>query len=71
MKRVAAPMVGGIVTSFILELLVYPAIYAVWKEEALERESSEFGRDDIVTTSHLGLAQVRPEALVIVPQQQT
>jgi copper/silver efflux system protein len=31
MKRVAAPMVGGLVTSFLLELLVYPAIYAIWK----------------------------------------
>jgi len=31
MKRIAAPMVGGIFTSFILELLVYPAIYAIWK----------------------------------------
>jgi Cu(I)/Ag(I) efflux system membrane protein CusA/SilA len=31
MKRVAAPMVGGLVTSFLLELLVYPAIYLLWK----------------------------------------
>jgi copper/silver efflux system protein len=31
MKRIAAPMVGGIFTSFILELLVYPAIYEVWR----------------------------------------
>jgi len=31
MKRVAAPMVGGLFTSFALELLVYPAIYAIWK----------------------------------------
>ncbi|OGR83499.1 MAG: cation transporter [Elusimicrobia bacterium RIFCSPHIGHO2_01_FULL_64_10] len=31
MKRVAAPMVGGLFTSFILELLVYPPIYALWK----------------------------------------
>jgi Cu(I)/Ag(I) efflux system membrane protein CusA/SilA len=31
MKRIAAPMIGGIVTSFILELVVYPAIYEVWK----------------------------------------
>jgi Cu(I)/Ag(I) efflux system membrane protein CusA/SilA len=31
MKRVAAPMVGGLATSFILELLVYPAVYALWK----------------------------------------
>jgi copper/silver efflux system protein len=31
MKRIAAPMIGGIFTSFILELLVYPAVYEVWK----------------------------------------
>jgi Cu(I)/Ag(I) efflux system membrane protein CusA/SilA len=31
MKRIAAPMIGGILTSFLLELLVYPAIYEVWK----------------------------------------
>jgi Cu(I)/Ag(I) efflux system membrane protein CusA/SilA len=31
MKRIAAPMVGGVVTSFILELAVYPAIFAWWK----------------------------------------
>jgi Cu(I)/Ag(I) efflux system membrane protein CusA/SilA len=31
MKRVAAPMVGGLATSFVMELLVYPAIYLLWK----------------------------------------
>jgi Cu(I)/Ag(I) efflux system membrane protein CusA/SilA len=31
MKRIAAPMIGGIFTSFIMELIVYPAIYAIWK----------------------------------------
>jgi Cu(I)/Ag(I) efflux system membrane protein CusA/SilA len=31
MKRIAAPMVGGIVTSFILSLLIYPAVYVLWK----------------------------------------
>jgi len=31
MKRIAAPMVGGLFTSFLLELLVYPAIYSIWK----------------------------------------
>jgi copper/silver efflux system protein len=31
MKRIAAPMIGGIITSFLLELLVYPGIYQVWK----------------------------------------
>jgi Cu(I)/Ag(I) efflux system membrane protein CusA/SilA len=31
MKRIAAPMVGGILTSFIMELLVYPPIFELWK----------------------------------------
>ena len=31
MKRIAAPMVGGVVTSTILELIIYPAIYMLWK----------------------------------------
>jgi Cu(I)/Ag(I) efflux system membrane protein CusA/SilA len=31
MKRIAAPMIGGLGTSFLLELLVYPAIYKLWK----------------------------------------
>ncbi len=35
MKRIAAPMVGGIFTSFLMELLVVPVVYAWWKERAL------------------------------------
>jgi len=35
MKRIAAPMVGGLATSFALELLVYPAIYFLWKRRTL------------------------------------
>jgi Cu(I)/Ag(I) efflux system membrane protein CusA/SilA len=31
MKRIAAPMVGGVVTSFVLELLIYPVIFTLWK----------------------------------------
>ena len=31
MKRIAAPMVGGVTTSFILELLIYPVIFEIWK----------------------------------------
>jgi Cu(I)/Ag(I) efflux system membrane protein CusA/SilA len=31
MKRIAAPMVGGMITSALMELLVLPAIYAIWK----------------------------------------
>jgi Cu(I)/Ag(I) efflux system membrane protein CusA/SilA len=35
MKRIAAPMVGGLVTSFLLELTVYPAIFSAWKVRSL------------------------------------
>jgi Cu(I)/Ag(I) efflux system membrane protein CusA/SilA len=35
MKRIAAPMVGGLVTSFLLELTVYPALFAFWKGRGL------------------------------------
>jgi Cu(I)/Ag(I) efflux system membrane protein CusA/SilA len=35
MKRIAAPMVGGLTTSFLLELLVYPAVFAIWKRRSL------------------------------------
>ncbi len=37
MKRIAAPMVGGIFTSFLLELVVYPAIYEIWRSRSLRR----------------------------------
>jgi Cu(I)/Ag(I) efflux system membrane protein CusA/SilA len=35
MKRIAAPMVGGLTTSFALELLIYPALFAFWKKRSL------------------------------------
>jgi copper/silver efflux system protein len=44
MKRIAAPMIGGIVTSFILELLIYPVIYDLWKRREVARlEKAEKG----------------------------
>jgi Cu(I)/Ag(I) efflux system membrane protein CusA/SilA len=36
MKRIAAPMVGGLATSFLLELLVYPPIYYLWRRKSLD-----------------------------------
>jgi Cu(I)/Ag(I) efflux system membrane protein CusA/SilA len=44
MKRIAAPMIGGLVTSFMLELTVYPAIFAIWKRGSLP----EGGGDPLV-----------------------
>ncbi len=31
MKRIAAPMIGGIITSFLMELVIYPPIFGIWK----------------------------------------
>jgi Cu(I)/Ag(I) efflux system membrane protein CusA/SilA len=39
MKRIAAPMVGGMLSSTILTLIVIPAVYSLWKEWELERLS--------------------------------
>jgi Cu(I)/Ag(I) efflux system membrane protein CusA/SilA len=35
MKRIAAPMIGGVVTSAVLELLLYPTIYMLWRQHHL------------------------------------
>src|SRR5262249_27712396 len=42
MKHIAAQMVGGVITSFVLELLVYPAILAWWKGRRLPERAEEF-----------------------------
>jgi Cu(I)/Ag(I) efflux system membrane protein CusA/SilA len=39
MKRIAAPMVGGLATSFLLELTVYPALFAIWKRRSFSTAS--------------------------------
>ena len=36
MKRIATPMVGGVVTSTIMELLLYPAIFYLWRSQRLK-----------------------------------
>ena len=41
MKRIAAPMIGGIFTSFLLELMVYPAVYETWKWHFEIKRSSD------------------------------
>jgi Cu(I)/Ag(I) efflux system membrane protein CusA/SilA len=54
MKRIAAPMIGGICTSVILELLVYPAIYAVWRERSLDHGRSN---DPILVSARIDVPQ--------------
>ena len=41
MRRIAAPMIGGIFTSFLLKLLVYPVIYEIWKGFEIRRLARE------------------------------
>jgi Cu(I)/Ag(I) efflux system membrane protein CusA/SilA len=41
MKRIATPMIGGIITSAILELLLFPVIYVVWRKRELPDQSEE------------------------------
>ena len=43
MKRIAAPMVGGMVGAVIDELIVLPAMYSLWKEWQLRREAKRYG----------------------------
>ena len=50
LKRIAAPMVGGIFTSFVLGLLIYPAVYEIWKlhadKERFEEAIEEVGEPE-------------------------
>jgi Cu(I)/Ag(I) efflux system membrane protein CusA/SilA len=55
MKRIAAPMVGGVVTSALLELVVYPALYMIWKARRLPEP-----RLDAVGRDGLGNGEPRP-----------
>ena len=61
MKRIATPMIGGVVTSAILELLLYPVIYVIWRRRALP----EGGRSEDVQRGALsgqpGAAIGRPK----------
>ena len=44
MKRIAAPMIGGVFTSFVLELLLYPALFELWKWHGEVKRMKEPGR---------------------------
>ena len=48
MKRIAAPMVGGLVTSFLMELVVYPAIYEIWRSRGITARVAVEERAELV-----------------------
>ena len=41
MKRIATPMIGGVVTSVIMELVVFPAVYYLWRSRSLASATGE------------------------------
>ena len=47
MKRIAAPMVGGVVTSGIMELLVYPVIFYIWRSRKLAQTNDVTSLEDV------------------------
>jgi Cu(I)/Ag(I) efflux system membrane protein CusA/SilA len=60
MKRIAAPMVGGLTTSFLMELLVYPVLYMIWRQRAISY--------DLAFDSNLGaLSDAEPEVVQLLP----
>jgi Cu(I)/Ag(I) efflux system membrane protein CusA/SilA len=59
MKRIAAPLLGGILTSFLLELLIYPTLFQLWKWHAEVRPETEAA----VAVHQFGAARIRPPRL--------
>jgi Cu(I)/Ag(I) efflux system membrane protein CusA/SilA len=47
MKRIAAPMIGGIVTSGVMELMVFPVLYYIWRQRTLDQSLVPTGVEDI------------------------
>jgi Cu(I)/Ag(I) efflux system membrane protein CusA/SilA len=41
MKRIATPMIGGVITSAFLNLLIYPVIYVIWKKRGLKEQEEK------------------------------
>jgi Cu(I)/Ag(I) efflux system membrane protein CusA/SilA len=64
MKRIAAPMVGGMMSSTLLTLIVIPAVYSLWKERELARAESAAGRRALggATVGPTGVAGSWPTA---------
>jgi len=60
MKRIAAPMVGGAVTSLLLELLVYPVIYYLWRGRHLDPALTVTAEGDIHEGEVTELANDQP-----------
>jgi Cu(I)/Ag(I) efflux system membrane protein CusA/SilA len=52
MKRIAAPMIGGVVTSGLMELLVFPVIYFLWRQIGLDKSTLPTAEGEIDESEH-------------------
>lgn len=57
MKRIAAPMVGGMITSTILTLVVIPAIYLIWRRWQVARRPASAAREALHDPMALGSSE--------------
>ena len=71
MKRIAAPMVGGMVTSTLLTLIVIPAVYSLWKEREVRsserRARADGGSDDADDNAGAERPRAAADAEALVP----
>jgi Cu(I)/Ag(I) efflux system membrane protein CusA/SilA len=68
MKRIAAPMVGGLFTSFLMELLVYPAIYYRWRWSSEVRHYEQAAIRDIETEEEIQHKSSREQQRIRMPE---
>jgi Cu(I)/Ag(I) efflux system membrane protein CusA/SilA len=61
MKRIAAPMVGGVVTSGIMELLVYPVIFFLWRSRGLDPSMTPTAEEELEEGGETAHSQPQPE----------
>ncbi|MEE4379943.1 MAG: efflux RND transporter permease subunit, partial [Candidatus Competibacteraceae bacterium] len=54
MKRIAAPMVGGMITAPLLSLFVIPAVYLLWQQRSLPQPVSPSATNDLVPVANSG-----------------
>ena len=64
MKRIAAPMIGGVITSGVLELMIYPAIYVIWRRRSLPKEK----RNDMSLTAGTAAPTTAPAPAIEKPK---
>jgi hypothetical protein len=69
MKRIAAPMVGGLATSFLMELIVYPVLYERWKSRGVPAMPPTDFNSDLQPVRRYALSGARHPSVRIDPAE--